>query len=67
VYDIHSPRVPPVEEMLEIAERSIKVIDKNLIWINPDCGLKTRNWEEVIPSLQNLVQVARIMRDKYAD
>ncbi|MFN3134031.1 MAG: 5-methyltetrahydropteroyltriglutamate--homocysteine S-methyltransferase [Candidatus Kryptonium sp.] len=67
VYDIHSPRVPLVEEMLEIAERSIKVIDKNLIWINPDCGLKTRNWEEVIPSLQNMVQVARIMRDKYAD
>ncbi len=67
LYDIHSPRVPPVEEMLEVAERSIKVIDKNLIWINPDCGLKTRNWEEVIPSLQNLVQVARIMRDKYAD
>ncbi|MCX7762329.1 MAG: 5-methyltetrahydropteroyltriglutamate--homocysteine S-methyltransferase [Candidatus Kryptonium sp.] len=67
VYDIHSPRVPSVEEMLEIAERSVKVIDKNLIWINPDCGLKTRNWEEVIPSLQNIVQTARIMREKYGD
>lgn len=67
VYDIHSPRIPSVEEMLEIAERSVKLIDKNLIWVNPDCGLKTRNWEEVIPSLQNMVQVARIMRERYGD
>lgn len=67
VYDIHSPRVPLIDEMLEIAERAVKVIDKNLIWINPDCGLKTRNWVEVIPSLQNMVQVARIMREKYRD
>ena len=67
VYDIHSPRIPSVEEMLEIAERSVKLIDKNLNWINPDCGLKTRNWEEVIPSLQNMVQVARIMRQRYGD
>lgn len=67
VYDIHSPRVPSVEEMLEIAERAVKVLNKNLIWINPDCGLKTRNWEEVIPSLQNMVKVAKIMREKYAD
>jgi 5-methyltetrahydropteroyltriglutamate--homocysteine methyltransferase len=67
VYDIHSPRIPTIEEMLEIAERSIKLIDKNLIWINPDCGLKTRNWEEVIPSLKNMVTVAKIMRDRYGD
>lgn len=67
VYDIHSPRVPSVEEMLEIAERAVKVLNKNLIWINPDCGLKTRNWEEVIPSLQNMVKVAKIMREKYGD
>ncbi len=67
VYDIHSPRVPTVEEMLEIAERSVKVLNKNLIWINPDCGLKTRNWEEVIPSLQNMVKVAKIMRERYSD
>jgi 5-methyltetrahydropteroyltriglutamate--homocysteine methyltransferase len=67
VYDIHSPRIPTIEEMLEIAERSIKLIDKNLIWINPDCGLKTRNWEEVIPSLKNMVTVAKIMRERYGD
>jgi 5-methyltetrahydropteroyltriglutamate--homocysteine methyltransferase len=67
VYDIHSPRIPTIEEMLEIAERSIKLIDKNLIWINPDCGLKTRDWEEVIPSLKNMVTVAKIMRERYGD
>ncbi|WP_456392371.1 5-methyltetrahydropteroyltriglutamate--homocysteine S-methyltransferase [Persephonella sp.] len=67
VYDIHSPRIPQVEEMLEIAERTVKVIDKNLIWINPDCGLKTRKWEEVIPALKNMVRVARILREKYGE
>ncbi|WP_457639236.1 5-methyltetrahydropteroyltriglutamate--homocysteine S-methyltransferase [Persephonella sp.] len=67
VYDIHSPRIPQVEEMLEIAERTVRVIDKNLIWINPDCGLKTRKWEEVIPALKNMVQVAHILREKYGD
>jgi len=66
VYDIHSPRIPSVEEMLEIAERTIQVIDKNLIWINPDCGLKTRQWEEVIPALKNMVEVAKILRKKYS-
>jgi len=65
VYDIHSPRIPKVEEMLEIAERTIQVIDKNLVWINPDCGLKTRQWEEVIPALKNMVKVAEILREKY--
>lgn len=61
VYDIHSPRVPSVEEMLEIIRRSLKLIDKELFWINPDCGLKTRGWEETTPSLKNMVKVAEIM------
>ena len=51
--------------MLEIAERTVKVTDKNLIWINPDCGLKTRDWKETIPALKNMVKVAQILRDKY--
>ncbi|WP_457626218.1 5-methyltetrahydropteroyltriglutamate--homocysteine S-methyltransferase [Persephonella sp.] len=67
IYDIHSPRIPSVDEMLEIAERTVQVIDKNLIWINPDCGLKTRQWEEVIPALKNMVEVAKILREKYGD
>lgn len=62
VYDIHSPRIPSVEEMLEIVENSIKLIDKSLFWINPDCGLKTRGWKETIASLKNMVLVAKIMR-----
>ncbi len=67
VYDIHSPRVPTVEEMLEIVKRSIKLIDKRLFWINPDCGLKTRGWQETISSLKNMVKVAEIMRKEAKD
>ena len=62
VYDIHSPRIPSTEEMEVIVERSIKVIDKKLFWINPDCGLKTRGYEETIPALKNMVSVAKKMR-----
>ncbi|MCS7205724.1 MAG: 5-methyltetrahydropteroyltriglutamate--homocysteine S-methyltransferase [Leptospiraceae bacterium] len=64
VYDIHSPRVPTKEEMQEIVSRGLKVIDKGLFWINPDCGLKTRKWDEVIPSLRNMVEVAKTLREK---
>lgn len=64
-YDIHSPRIPSISEILEILERSIRVIDKRLIWVNPDCGLKTRGWEETIPSLKNMVEAAKIMRERY--
>jgi 5-methyltetrahydropteroyltriglutamate--homocysteine methyltransferase len=65
VYDIHSPRIPLREEITEIIERSIKVIDKNLFWINPDCGLKTRGYEETIPALKNMVSAALLERKKY--
>jgi 5-methyltetrahydropteroyltriglutamate--homocysteine methyltransferase len=67
VWDIHSPRIPSVEEMLEIVERSFMYIDKNLFWINPDCGLKTRKYEEVIPSLKNMIEAAKILRKKYGE
>ena len=66
VYDIHSPRVPSVDEIKSIAERSIKVIDKNLFWINPDCGLKTRGYEETVPSLENMVEAAKAIRKIYS-
>ncbi len=62
VWDIHSPYVPSVEEMKEIVERALKVIPKENFWINPDCGLKTRRWEEVIPALKNLVELAQELR-----
>jgi 5-methyltetrahydropteroyltriglutamate--homocysteine methyltransferase len=67
LYDIHSPRIPSVDEMLEIAERTMKYIDKDLIWINPDCGLKTRDWKETVPALKNMVKVAYILRERYKD
>lgn len=62
VYDIHSPRVPSVEELVEQIENILKVLPKEKLWINPDCGLKTRKWEEVKPSLKNMVEAVKIIR-----
>ncbi len=62
VYDIHSPRVPSVEELVEQIENILKVFPKEKLWINPDCGLKTRKWEEVKPSLKNMVEAVKIIR-----
>jgi 5-methyltetrahydropteroyltriglutamate--homocysteine methyltransferase len=62
VWDIHSPRVPSAEEMLSLIRAAAKVIPKERLWLNPDCGLKTRRWEEVKPALQNLVAAARQAR-----
>lgn len=62
VWDIHSPVVPKTKEIQKIIERALRVIPKENFWINPDCGLKTRNWEEVIPSLKNMVEAAKKFR-----
>ena len=64
VYDIHSPRIPSVEEMVEQIEKLLEVLPKEQLWINPDCGLKTRKWEEVKPSLKNMVKAVEIVREK---
>ncbi len=64
VYDIHSPRIPSTEEMVDLLEKASKVLNPDQIWVNPDCGLKTRGWEEVKPSLQNMVEAANEMRKK---
>ena len=64
VWDIHSPRVPSADEMLGLIRAAAKVIPKERLWVNPDCGLKTRRWEEVKPALQNLVAAAREARAK---
>jgi 5-methyltetrahydropteroyltriglutamate--homocysteine methyltransferase len=63
IYDIHSPRVPSVEEMVEQIKSLVKVLPKEQLWINPDCGLKTRKWEEVKPSLENMVEAVKIARN----
>ncbi|MGA7172096.1 MAG: 5-methyltetrahydropteroyltriglutamate--homocysteine S-methyltransferase [Candidatus Dormiibacterota bacterium] len=59
VYDIHSPLVPSVEEMAVRLRKAVTVIPADRLWANPDCGLKTRGWAEVEPSLRNLVEAAR--------
>jgi len=64
VYDIHSPRVPSVEEMEEAIARQMTVLDASQLWVNPDCGLKTRRWEEVKPALANMVTAARRLREQ---
>jgi len=66
VYDIHSPRVPSTEEILVTLRRCLKVLRPEQLWVNPDCGLKTRQWEEVIPSLKNMVKAAEILRREIA-
>lgn len=62
VWDIHSPRVPSAEEMLSLLRAAAKVVPKERLWVNPDCGLKTRRWDEVKPALQNLVAAAHQAR-----
>lgn len=64
VYDIHSPRVPSTEEMVALLEKAAKVIKPDQLWVNPDCGLKTRGWAEVEPALKNMVAAAKEMREK---
>jgi 5-methyltetrahydropteroyltriglutamate--homocysteine methyltransferase len=62
VYDIHSPRIPAVQEMVDMMERALRVLNPNLFWINPDCGLKTRGLEETVSSLKNMVEATKILR-----
>jgi len=64
VYDIHSPRVPSVEEMVKLLGAAREVLDERQIWVNPDCGLKTRGWAETTAALANLVAAARQMRGR---
>ncbi|WP_223067427.1 5-methyltetrahydropteroyltriglutamate--homocysteine S-methyltransferase [Paenibacillus caui] len=64
IYDIHSPRVPEVPEMVEMIERALKVLDPELFWINPDCGLKTRRKEETVAALRNMVKAAKAYRER---
>ncbi|HMC07477.1 MAG TPA: 5-methyltetrahydropteroyltriglutamate--homocysteine S-methyltransferase [Solirubrobacterales bacterium] len=63
VYDIHSPRVPPAEEMAELLRAAARVLRPEQLWVNPDCGLKTRTWEEIEPALRNMVRAAKQLRE----
>jgi 5-methyltetrahydropteroyltriglutamate--homocysteine methyltransferase len=66
VYDIHSPRVPSVEAIERLLERACEVIPAERLWVNPDCGLKTRGWPETEAALANMVQAAKALRSKLA-
>ena len=65
VYDIHSPRIPSVDEIVKQIELLLEVLPQEQLWINPDCGLKTRKWDEVKPSLKNMVEAVKIVREKF--
>ncbi len=66
VYDIHSPRVPRVEEMEALLDKAAQVVPVQRLWVNPDCGLKTRGWPEVEAALQGMVEATRRLRAKHA-
>jgi 5-methyltetrahydropteroyltriglutamate--homocysteine methyltransferase len=62
VYDIHSARIPSVEEISQQITSLMKVFPIEQLWINPDCGLKTRKWEEVKPALTNMIEAVKKIR-----
>lgn len=64
VYDIHSPRVPAVAEMESLIERALRVLEPGLFWINPDCGLKTRQEPETLAALKNMIEATAAVRQK---
>jgi len=64
VYDIHSPRIPSVDEFTSQIQLRLQVVNNKRMWVNPDCGLKTRQWQEVIPALTNMVIAAKTVRQE---
>jgi 5-methyltetrahydropteroyltriglutamate--homocysteine methyltransferase len=64
VYDIHSPRIPSQQEMEALLEKALKVLEPQQLWVNPDCGLKTRGWAEVKPALVSMVAAAKAVRSR---
>ena len=62
VYDIHSPNIPTKADIVELMQKAAKRIPTERLWVNPDCGLKTRQWAEVIPALQHMVEAAKTLR-----
>ncbi len=67
VYDIHSPRVPPVNEMLRLIAKALEVVPAERLWINPDCGLKTRAWPETEAALVNMLTATQAARAAIAE
>lgn len=66
VYDIHSPNVPTEAQIVDLMTKAAKKVPPQRLWVNPDCGLKTRSWEEVLPALRNMVGAAKRLRAQLA-
>ena len=64
VYDIHSPRIPSTQEMVNLLTKAVALIPVENLWVNPDCGLKTRAWPETKAALEHMVEAAKILRKK---
>ncbi|CAH8259217.1 unnamed protein product [Arabidopsis lyrata] len=64
VYDIHSPRIPSTEEIADRINKMLAVLEQNILWVNPDCGLKTRKYTEVKPALKAMVDAAKLIRSQ---
>jgi 5-methyltetrahydropteroyltriglutamate--homocysteine methyltransferase len=62
VYDIHAPRCPSIDEIVALLDKAKQCLPADQIWVNPDCGLKTRKWQEVRPALANMVEAAKRLR-----
>ncbi len=67
IYDIHSPRVPSVDEMLDLLMKALKYIPKENLWVNPDCGLKTRGWEETKQALINMIEAGKKLKSQTSE
>jgi 5-methyltetrahydropteroyltriglutamate--homocysteine methyltransferase len=66
VYDIHSPRIPSTREIAELLERAVDDLALRQVWVNPDCGLKTRGYDETVASLRHMVEATRRARETVA-
>ena len=65
VYDIHSPNIPSIDQIVQLMQHAGRYIPNERLWVNPDCGLKTRHWDEVIPALKNMVEAAHQLRERH--
>jgi len=66
VYDIHSPNIPTVEQMVDLIQKAAANIAPERLWVNPDCGLKTRGWAETEPALTHMVEAAKLLRKQFS-
>ncbi|MFI0458666.1 MAG: 5-methyltetrahydropteroyltriglutamate--homocysteine S-methyltransferase, partial [Candidatus Thiodiazotropha endolucinida] len=66
VYDIHTPNIPSLDEIMTLMRRAMQRIPADRLWINPDCGLKTRRWQEVVPALEAMQRAAGLLREPSA-